>query len=49
MSGRKRHILVATLSLLLRVLVHPAHVIDRDGEREFLEPFQGRCPCLVKL
>jgi putative transposase len=32
-NGRKRHILVDTLGLLLVVLVHPAHWQDRDGAR----------------
>jgi putative transposase len=30
-SGRKRHIIVDTEGLLLRVVVHPASVQDRDG------------------
>src|SRR5690348_11414594 len=30
-TGRKRHILVDTLGLLLNVVVHPADVQDRDG------------------
>jgi transposase len=30
-KGRKRHILVDTLGLLLTVVVHPADVQDRDG------------------
>ena len=30
-KGRKRHILVDTLGLLLSVVVHPADVQDRDG------------------
>jgi putative transposase len=29
--GRKRHILVDTLGLLLSVVVHPADIQDRDG------------------
>ncbi|MGD9724818.1 MAG: IS5 family transposase [Nitrospiraceae bacterium] len=32
-TGRKRHILVDTLGLLLNVAVHPASVQDRDGAR----------------
>ena len=32
-TGRKRHILVDTLGLLLNVVVHPADVQDRDGAR----------------
>ena len=31
MHGRKRHILVDTLGLLLRALVTPANAHDRDG------------------
>jgi len=30
-SGRKRHIAVDTLGLLLTVAVHPANIQDRDG------------------
>ena len=30
-KGRKRHILVDTMGLLLSVVVHPADVQDRDG------------------
>jgi len=34
--GRKRHILVDTLGLLLSVIVHPANVQDRDGAEAVL-------------
>jgi putative transposase len=30
-NGRKRHIAVDTLGLLLTVAVHPANIQDRDG------------------
>jgi transposase len=30
-KGRKRHVLVDTQGLLLRAVVHPADVMDRDG------------------
>ena len=33
MSGRKRHLAVDTGGLLLRVVVHPASVQDRDGAK----------------
>ncbi len=33
MSGRKRHILVDTLGLLLIVIVHAASIQDRDGAK----------------
>ena len=36
MSGRKRHVLVDTLGLLLAVVVHAASVQDRDGARQVL-------------
>lgn len=36
MSGRKRHILVDTTGLLLKVTVHPANVQDRNGARLLL-------------
>src|SRR5439155_1404207 len=36
-TGRKRHILVDTLGLLLNVFVHPADVQDRDGARLALD------------
>jgi putative transposase len=32
-TGIKRHILVDTLGLLLAVVVHPAHIQDRDGAK----------------
>lgn len=36
MKGRKRHLLVDTLGLVLRVLVHPANVPDQDGGQQLL-------------
>jgi putative transposase len=35
-KGRTRHLLVDTLGLVLRVLVHPANVPDQDGGQELL-------------
>ena len=35
-KGRKRHILVDTMGLLLSVVVHPADVQDRDGAFQLL-------------
>ena len=32
-NGRKRHILVDTLGLILAVIVHSAHIQDRDGAK----------------
>jgi putative transposase len=37
-SGRKRHILVDTLGLVLKAKVHAADILDRDGARLLLEP-----------
>jgi putative transposase len=36
-TGRKRHILVDALGLLLNVVVHPADIQDRDGARLVLD------------
>src|SRR5208282_3725836 len=36
-KGRKRHILVDTLGLLLNVVIHPADIQDRDGARLVLD------------
>ena len=36
MKGRKRHILVDTMGLLLAVIVHAANLQDRDGARYLL-------------
>ncbi len=41
-NGRKRHVLVGTLGLVLLVLVLPASLQDRDGARHLLEKFFGR-------
>lgn len=36
-KGRKRHILVDTLGMVLKVVVHPADVQDRDGAKLVLQ------------
>ena len=41
-NGRKRHVLVDTLGLLIVVLVTAVSVQDRDGGRRVLDPFQTR-------
>jgi putative transposase len=43
-NGRKRHILVDTIGLLLRVVVLPAHIQDRDGAKELLALFFAHSP-----
>jgi putative transposase len=40
--GRKRHVLVDTLGLLLAVVVHPANIQDRDGAKLVLAKLAGR-------
>jgi transposase len=47
--GRKRHVLVDTLGLLLSVVVHPANVQDRDGAREVLRQARRRFPFIAVI
>jgi putative transposase len=47
--GRKRHILVDTLGLLLLVMVHSAGTQDRDGARTVLTPLAHRFTKLRKI
>jgi putative transposase len=44
--GRKRHIVVDTLGLLLAIVVHAADVQDRDGAYAVLAKLAGRFPRL---
>jgi putative transposase len=39
-KGRKRHLLVATQGLVLKVLVHAADLHDRDSGQLLLEALQ---------
>lgn len=48
-NGRKRHLLVDTLGLLLRVVVHPANLQDRDGAKLVLEDLGRQFPRLHHL
>ena len=45
-KGRKRHILVDTMGLLLLVVVHSAGIQDRDGAKLLLEKAKGLSPRL---
>jgi putative transposase len=38
-NGRKRHVLVDTIGLLLKVMVLPANIQDREGGKKLLEAF----------
>jgi putative transposase len=44
--GRKRHLLVDTLGLILAVVVHPADIQDRDGAKLVMEKVRK---CLPRL
>jgi putative transposase len=48
-EGRKRHLLVDTEGLVLKVNVHSAHVPDQDGLRVLLESAQARISRLKHL
>ena len=41
-NGRKRHIIVDTMGLLLAVVVHPADIQDRDGAKLVINKLMGR-------
>jgi putative transposase len=45
-TGRKRHIVVDTLGLLLAVVVHAANIQDRDGAKLVLAKLVGGFPRL---
>jgi len=48
-KGKKRHILVDTVGLLLHALVHPADIQDRDGGVLVLKTLFGRYSFLKRL
>src|SRR6202451_3354879 len=48
-KGKKRHVLVDTLGLLLHALVHSAGIQDRDGGILLLATMKGLFPFLKKL
>jgi len=45
-KGRKRHVLVDTLGLILHVLVHSANIQDYRGGKLLLAPLKGAFPPL---
>ncbi len=49
MKGRKRHLVVDTLGLVLAVVVHAANVQDRDGAKLVLQKLVGRFPRLTLI
>ena len=48
-KGKKRHILVDTVGLLLHAIVHPADIQDRDGGALVMTTLFGMFPLLKKL
>src|SRR5713101_359722 len=48
-KGKKRHILVDTLGLLLHAIVHPADIQDRDGGVLVMATLFGMFPFLKRL
>ena len=48
-KGKKRHILVDTLGLLLHAIVHPADIQDRDGGVLVMATLLGTFPFLKTL
>jgi transposase len=48
-KGKKRHVLVDTLGLVLQALVTPANVQDRDGGQLLFTGLGERFPLLAKL
>jgi transposase len=48
-KGKKRHVLVDTLGLLLHAAVHGGDIQDRDGGVTLLAPLSGLHPFLKKL
>lgn len=49
MKGRKRHLAVDTLGLILVVVVHSAGIQDRDGARLVFERLRGAFPRLQRI
>ena len=48
-KGRKRHLLVDTLGLIMVVVVHSAGIQDRDGAKIVFEQAQPKCTRLEKV
>jgi transposase len=48
-KGRKRHLLVDTLGLLVAVLIQPANVQDRDGAMPVIDAAMRKFPSITKI
>jgi putative transposase len=49
LNGRKRHVIVDTTGLVLKVVVHPADIQDREGVQLLLEPIKEVFPRMKKV
>lgn len=49
MLGRKRHLLIDTIGMLLAVIVHPGDVQDRDGAEPLLRQARRLFPFIARL
>jgi putative transposase len=49
LNGRKRHLLVDTIGLLIKVVVHPADIQDREGVKLLLSPIKELVPHMKKV
>ena len=49
LNGRKRHVLVDTTGLLLKAVVHPADIQDREGVKLLLSPIKEVFPHVKKV
>ena len=48
-KGRKRHIVVDTLGLMVGLMVHSADIQDRDGAPDLLKSIRNRWPWLLHV
>ncbi|RVE88333.1 IS5 family transposase [Sinorhizobium meliloti] len=48
-KGRKRHIIVDTLGLMVGLMVHSADIQDRDGAPDLLKSIKNRWPWLLHV
>jgi len=48
-NGRKRHIIVDTLGLMVGLMVHSADIQDRDGAPDLLKSIRNRWPWLLHV
>ena len=48
-NGRKRHLVVDTLGMVVAAVVHSAGIQDRDGAKPLLKKLAGRFPRLKKI